>query len=595
MLEEAERLLRKYYGYPKFREGQAQIIASVLKGSDTFAIMPTGAGKSVCFQIPAMLLPGITLVISPLISLMKDQVDALGTLGIPAGFINSSLSQRKVDERIREAAAGKYKLLYIAPERLESETFVPLLETLEVALVAVDEAHCVSQWGHDFRPSYRRVGSLVKRWAKRPIIAAFTATATPEVKEDIVTLLGLRNPQIFITGFDRENLYFAVSSENKRDFLQKYLADNREESGIIYCATRKEVDKQYAFLTKQGYSVARYHAGMKERERVQNQEAFIYDEARIMVATNAFGMGIDKSNVRYVIHYNLPKNMESYYQEAGRAGRDGEPSECILLFGAQDVVVQKFLIEQSVYSPVRKANEYRKLQNMADYAHTSKCLRRFILEYFGEPHAPETCGNCSVCNEGEQIDITTGAQKIFSCILRMHERYGTAMVAAVLKGARNQKIRATKMDQLSTYGIMQDLSLEEIRDLLNLLVADGYLRLSAGKFPVVKLSPKAVAVLKNQEPVFRRVPKRPTKATADDSRASAQLFQLLRQTRREIAASEMVPPYIIFSDSTLSELARVKPTTAEMMLGVKGVGEAKLTKYGATFLKVIQDYLRMQK
>lgn len=585
MLEEAERLLRKYYGYPKFREGQARIITSILKGSDTLAIMPTGAGKSVCFQIPAMLLPGVTLVISPLISLMKDQVDTLGTLGIPAGFINSSLSQRKVDERIRETAAGKYKLLYIAPERLESESFAPLFESLEIALVAVDEAHCVSQWGHDFRPSYRRIGSLVKRLAKRPIVAAFTATATPEVKEDIITLLGLKSPQIFITGFNRENLYFAVSSENKRDFLLKYLADNREESGIVYCATRKEVDKLYVLLTKQGYPVARYHAGMKERERVRSQEAFIYDEARIMVATNAFGMGIDKSNVRYVIHYNLPKNMESYYQEAGRAGRDGEASECILLFAPQDVVIQKYLIEQSVYSPVRKANEYRKLQSMVDYAHTSKCLRRFILEYFGEPHPPETCGNCSVCNEGERIDITMNAQKIFSCILRMGERYGSAMVAAVLKGAKNQRIHTTGMDRLSTYGIMRELPLDEIRDLLNLLVADGYLHLTAGKFPVVKLTPKAVAVLKNREPVFRRVIRRLPKTAVDDG-----LFQLLRGTRREIAAAEMVPPYIIFSDSTLSEMARVKPVTPEMMLNVKGVGEAKLAKYGATFLKVIQEY-----
>ena len=587
MLEEAELLLQKYYGYPKFREGQAKIISSILQNNDTFAIMPTGAGKSICFQIPALLFEGVTLVISPLISLMKDQIDSLNSLGIPATFINSSLSSRAVDERIHQAGQGAYRLLYVAPERLEVESFVKLVESLRIALIAIDEAHCVSQWGHDFRPSYRQIGPFIKRLAVRPVVAAFTATATPEVKDDIVKLLALQKPQLFVTGFDRENLSFSVvRGENKRDFLTHYIAVNHQHSGIIYAATRKEVDQIYNLLVKQGYAVGEYHAGLSGGERIRNQEAFLYDDYKIMVATNAFGMGIDKSNVRYVIHYNLPKNMESYYQEAGRAGRDGEPSECILLFAPQDIVIQKFLIEQTVYSPARKNNELKKLQTMVDYAHSPRCLRRFILEYFGEEQLPEECGNCGNCNDQTELaDITLEAQKIFSCIFRMHEQYGVSMVADVLKGSGAKKILQQRFNTLPTYGIMKDTSLSEIKDLINRLVSEDYLHLTQGKYPVVKLQPKVSPVLKGEAKVLQKIIQRKAKLEQDDS-----LFETLRKLRREIAAREGVPPYIIFSDSTLHEMSKYKPTNSQALLTIKGVGESKLEKYGNLFMNAILNH-----
>jgi ATP-dependent DNA helicase RecQ len=587
MLEQAELLLQKYYGYPKFREGQTKIISSILQKNDTFAIMPTGAGKSICFQIPALLFDGVTLVISPLISLMKDQIDSLNSLGIPATFINSSLSPHAVDERIHEAGRGAYRLLYIAPERLEVEAFVKLVETLRIAFIAVDEAHCVSQWGHDFRPSYRQIGPFIKRLAKRPLIAAFTATATPEVKDDIVKLLALQNPQLFITGFDRENLSFSVvRGENKRDFLNNYIGANHQHSGIIYAATRKEVDQTFNLLVKQGYAVGKYHAGLPDKERIQNQEAFLYDDYKIMVATNAFGMGIDKSNVRYVIHYNLPKNMESYYQEAGRAGRDGEPSECILLFAPQDIVIQKFLIEQTVYSPARKQNEYKKLQTMVDYAHSSRCLRHFILEYFGDLNTPEQCGNCGNCNDRTELtDITLEAQKIFSCIARMREQYGVSMIAEVLKGSATKKLLQLRFNNLPTYGLMKEMALAEIKDLINRLISEDYLHLTQGQYPIVKLQAQVGPVLRNQARVLQKITIRKVRLEKDDL-----LFEELRKLRREIATREGVPPYIIFADVTLHEMAQYTPTDAGSMLKIKGVGESKLQKYGDLFINVIQKH-----
>jgi ATP-dependent DNA helicase RecQ len=589
LLQEAEKLLRKYYGYSSFREGQAQIVECILEGRDTFAIMPTGAGKSICYQIPALMLEGITIVVSPLISLMKDQVDALNNLEIPATFINSSVGIRETRNRIQRTMAGEYRLLYVAPERLEAENFSELAAVLPIAMVAIDEAHCVSQWGHDFRPSYRRIGPFIKQLAKRPVVTAFTATATDEVKQDIVKLLCLHKPHLFITGFDRPNLaYVVVRGENKLNFVRQYLADHPTQPGIIYAATRKEVERLTEVLIQRGYAVGKYHAGMKDAERNQMQEDFIYDNLRVMVATNAFGMGIDKSNVRYIIHYNLPKNMEAYYQEAGRAGRDGEPGECILLFAPQDILLQKYLIEQSVYAPARQAHEYRKLQLMADYAHTTRCLRQYILEYFGETGVPDECGNCSNCNGAQEVvEITVEAQKIFSCIKRMREQFGAVLVAEVLKGSKNKRLHQFRLDQLPTYGILSNLTLDAIKDLINLLVADDYLQTTGGKYPVLKLRvEKAVPVLKGEARVFRKVLTR--RVEADDGQG---LFAALRQLRKEIADREQVPPYIIFSDSTLREICRNQPLTRGALLGLKGVGEAKLAKYGDAFIAKVREHL----
>ncbi len=589
-IAQAEQFLRKYYGYPQFRPGQERIIRSILEGRDVFAIMPTGAGKSICYQIPALLSPGITLVISPLISLMKDQVDALTNLGIPASFINSSLSLREEKNRIKKTAEGAYRLLYIAPERLETDSFGILIDSLSqaVSLVAIDEAHCVSQWGHDFRPSYRRIGPFITELPNRPIVAAFTATATQEVREDILHLLALADPDLHVTGFNRQNLAFTVlRGVNKKNFVLEYVANNSNSSGIIYASTRKEVDQLYDLLRKKGYSAGKYHAGLSDQERIRSQDAFLYDDFRIMVATNAFGMGIDKSNVRYVIHYNLPKNIEAYYQEAGRSGRDGDPSECILLFAPQDILLQKYLIDQTVLSPPRKQHEFKKLQTVVDYGHTQRCLRQFILEYFGETDAPHECGNCSNCNNlSEQSDITTEAEKVFSCILRMREQYGVVMVAEVLKGSKNKKILAFGFNRLSTYGIMQDVALSEIKDLINWLVAEGYLKLTNGQYPVLRLESKAVAVLKQQARVFQKRAKATETLVAKD-----ELFELLRGLRREIASQEQVPPYIIFADSALHEMSRLLPTTAQRFLTIKGVGESKLEKYGEQFMKVIREYI----
>jgi ATP-dependent DNA helicase RecQ len=588
MLEEASRVLQKVYGYPEFREGQKMIITSLLEGKDTLGIMPTGGGKSICYQVPSLLMDGVTLVISPLISLMKDQVDALTSLGVPATFINSTLGAKEVEQRMQGAMQGKYKLLYIAPERLESDRFRARMHALNLSFIAIDEAHCVSQWGHDFRPSYVSIAPFIQDLPNRPIVAAFTATATAEVTEDIARLLNLRDPDVYINGFSRDNLELTIlRGENKRDYILNFVKEHTHQPGIIYAATRKDVEDLCEHLRKKGFAAGKYHAGLTDEERSFNQEAFLYDDIRVMVATNAFGMGIDKSNVRYVIHYNMPKNMEAYYQEAGRAGRDGDPSACILLFSAQDIMTQKFLIEQNQLSPERKANEYKKLQTMIDYCYSPRCLRNYILHYFGDEHITDACGNCSSCKDDrDTVDITVEAQKIFSCIRRMQERFGISMIASVLKGSKLKKVLEYRFDRLPTYGIMRDLPEKEISDLVNVLISEGYLQLSEGQYPVVKLQQPAADVLQGKLQVFQKVRKQEQKAAAIDNT----LFEQLRLLRREISQKEKVPPYIIFTDSTLREMSEICPTTAAGMLAIKGVGEVKFRNYGLPFLELLKNY-----
>ncbi|MDU4695861.1 MULTISPECIES: DNA helicase RecQ [Paenibacillus] len=601
-MEQAQQLLQKYYGYPDFREGQRRIVESVLSGADTLGIMPTGGGKSICYQIPALMLPGLTLVVSPLISLMKDQVDALTTMGVSAAYINSTLSGKEVNDRIRAARRGEIKLLYVAPERLELDWFREEMSGLTISCVAVDEAHCVSQWGHDFRTSYLAVSPFVESLPQRPILAAFTATATPEVMDDMVRLLRLADPAVFVTGLGRDNLAMSVlRGENKREFVLNYANTHAHQPGIVYAATRKEVDDLYERLRQAGIPAGRYHAGLSDKEREESQEAFLYDDIRVMVATNAFGMGIDKSNVRYVIHYNMPKNMEAYVQEAGRAGRDGEPSECILLFSPQDIMTQKFLIEQNPQEGDRKRNEYRKLQQMIEYCYQTSCLRWAMLDYFGEVHDRKPCGICSSCrDERELVDMTRDAQIVFSCIHRMRERFGVSLVASVLKGSQNKKVLQYGFEQLPTYGMLRTRTEKEISELINVFIAEGYLALSEGQYPVVRLQPLAVEVLKSRHQVMLRAPE---PAAASKSSASSRrrgydegpsavnetVFEQLRLIRRDLAEKERVPSYIIFNDATLREMSVVCPTREADMLRIKGVGEVKYRKYGKPFLEFFQN------
>lgn len=587
MLNKARQILQKFYGYEDFRPGQKKVVESLLNKNDTVAIMPTGAGKSICFQIPALLFEGVTLVISPLISLMKDQVDSLRQLGIAAVYINSSVSKAQLYKDLQDISAGFYKIIYIAPERLTSEYLPDSFKNLNISMVAVDEAHCLSQWGHDFRPSYRNILNFTNSLRIKPIISAFTATATPEVKTDIINLLGLKQPNVFVTGFDRPNLYFSVlRGEVKDKFVIDYVKKHQDEAGIIYVGTRKDVDALQVLLEIKGIKAGRYHAGMTDEERNQMQEDFLYDNLSVMVATNAFGMGIDKPNVRYVIHYNMPKNMEAYYQEAGRAGRDGLSGNCILLYSPQDTQLQKFLISKSTESEIRQQLEYKRLQSMVDYCHTPQCLRAFILHYFGEFDVEEHCDNCSNCKlEGELIDITIDAQKVLSCVYRMHERFGVKMIAEVLKGSKSAKVKQFNFERLSTYGLMKERKLKDISDLILRLSAMQYLDITESQYSVVTLNELSWQVLRGQKKVWQKM------VIVKKAKAKGELFEALRSLRKELATKEKLPPYMIFSDATLTQMATDKPTDLELMKNIRGVGEFKLQKYGEEFLTVIKSYI----
>lgn len=586
MLTKGKEILQTHFGYSQFRVGQEEIIQKVLTGKDTLAIMPTGGGKSICYQVPAMMLPGVTIVISPLISLMKDQVDALEKAGIPSTYINSTVSNEEMNQRLADVYNGEYKLVYIAPERLEVASFRRIMDRIHISCLAIDEAHCISQWGHDFRPSYLQIKNLIHDIQPKPTVLALTATATPQVQQDICALLRIEQENVVMTGFERENLHFQVVKGQDRDrFLLEYIEKNRGQSGIIYAATRKEVDRLYQLLNKRGITAGRYHAGLSEANRNEQQERFLYDDVTVMIATNAFGMGINKSNVRFVIHYHIPRNMESYYQEAGRAGRDGEESDCILLFSPQDTHIQSFLIEQSDMDELRKENEYGKLRKMVAYGHTESCLQQYILHYFGEENPPE-CGKCGNCiDEREHIDVTRDAQMVFSCIRRMKERFGKTMVAQVLTGSANQKVKNFGFQHLSTYGIMKEKSQKDVNEFIDFLTAEGYLKPTDGTYPILMLTERAGEILKGNELVYQKEKVQISKVVEDN-----ELFERLRQLRRDIAEEEKVPPYIIFSDVTLREMSGQLPLNNEELMQIKGVGDRKLEAYGPQFLEAIQQY-----
>lgn len=586
MFTKAQELLASYFGYSSFRRGQDETIKNVLDGKDTVCIMPTGGGKSICYQIPALVFEGTTLVISPLISLMKDQVDTLVQNGISATYINSSISITEANQRIQLAKQGHYKLLYVAPERLDSMEFVDQLIDMKIPMIAIDEAHCISQWGHDFRPSYLHIHRILDYLPEKPLVLALTATATPQVRDDICNTLGINQENTIMTTFERENLSFSViKGQDRHAYLADYIRQNQKESGIIYAATRKVVDQLYEDLMKAGVSVSKYHAGMSDNDRNEQQELFLRDEVSVMVATSAFGMGIDKSNIRYVIHYQLPKNMESYYQEAGRAGRDGLDSACILLYSSQDVQVQRFLIDQST-GESRFSNELEKLQNMTDYCHTEQCLQSFILQYFGE-EPKEDCGRCGNCTDDrESIDVTRESQMVLSCMIRTNQRFGKQMIAQVLTGSKNKKVIEFNFHTLPTYGLLSNRSVKEVSEFIEFLISDELIAVEHGTYPTLKVTEKGKEVLLGKENVLRKERVETRQIVQDHP-----LFEVLREVRKEIAQGEGVPPFVIFSDQTLKDMCAKMPQSDSELLTVKGIGEHKLMKYGSHFLQAVQHFI----
>lgn len=612
---EKYKVLKRYFGYDSFREGQEELIDALLKKQDVFGIMPTGAGKSLCYQVPALIFQGITLVISPLISLMKDQVAALNQAGVYAAYLNSSLTQGQYFKALEFAKAGKYKIIYVAPERLLTESFLGFALHADISFVSVDEVHCVSQWGQDFRPSYLKIAEFIGRLPKRPVIGAFTATATQAVREDVVRILELQNPKVITTGFDRKNLSFCVkTAKDKRKELLSLLREYEGESGIVYCITRKLVEEVYGLLREEGRSVSKYHAGLSDAERIENQDDFIYDRTKLMVATNAFGMGIDKPDVRFVIHYNMPKNMESYYQEAGRAGRDGEDADCILLYSAQDVHTNQFFIENNRENEELSeaqleevmARDRERLKKMTYYCYTSDCLRAYMLRYFGE-RAPDYCGNCSNCrNNYEEVDISKYARLILGCIEESYERYGMTVIIETLRGSRSEKIERYRMNENSYYGAAREVSMERLRQIMRFLLTKGYLSQSDDGYAVLKLTESSYHITIKGEQLLMKLPKekeaaekksmirRLEKSQTDNARRimsdNPELYEELRALRNETARKLHVPAYVVFTDRTLREMSGYLPATREEMLAITGVAQAKYEKYGRQFLDVIQGY-----
>ena len=610
-------VLKQHFGHSTFRPGQEELVDALLSGRDVLGVMPTGAGKSVCYQLPALLLPGVSLVVSPLISLMKDQVTALKQSGIPAAYLNSSLSLEQYRAVLRRARGGAYKILYVAPERLLTDGFLELAQEMELSLLAVDEAHCVSQWGQDFRPSYLSIPEFAARLPKRPVIGAFTATATEDVKADMEKLLRLENPLRVTTGFDRPNLFFeVVRPKNKADYLRSFLAQRAGQSGIVYCSTRKLVESVCGELRGSGIAAARYHAGLEDEERRRSQEDFVYDRVQVMVATNAFGMGIDKSNVSFVVHYNMPKNIESYYQEAGRAGRDGSKARCVLMYSAGDVQTARFLINNASENEALSDQEreqvrqqdLRRLEKMVGYCKTTGCLRAYLLDYFGQ-QAPERCGSCGNCaGELVQQDITVEAQKILSAVARVERKYrsglGTALIVRMLHGSKEKRVFQLGLDQLPTYGVMGDVNRMQIRTYIDCLVTQGYLSQTGGEYPVLRLTERAKEVLFHGEKVIyahrrpadlkkeKKRGEKPSGRSAPAPQGDDSLFETLRALRFRLAQEEKVPAYVVFSNAALSDMAARKPDSMEEFLQVSGVGAVKAARYGAVFLEEISRWQR---